>query len=348
MKLKFLSKLLLGASVVALSSGCVAQKDSILAEQEKCSKMKPVLSLEQSLRKISADEGFTARIENHTQFNPTIYGNSFADIRNELYNSNLDFEIHNYADVMDTKRISIFAKGERYSIDKELLKIEVVVGGQKYHSVADIVKYFNNHKYKVNIPDHLLNKPVALIPNGTYKLSDLINEVSNKLLEMNISNTITTQYNPNTKTKEIDVSLKELRFKYPKENLITLQNELKQYSISSRIDNAEIAILSNYKSQMVARDLIERRTKNLGNVYVACLKKGENSFDSIALNDGVEAPLDTYESLKITKTNVDENGIEDYTIAHKTKDGIKEYKIKTNERRLKIAKEKINAKIYLY
>lgn len=348
MKLKFLSKVLLGTGIAVFSSGCIAQKDSIQLEQEKCSQMKPVLSLEQSLRKISAEEGFTARIENHTQFNPTIYGNTFADIRNELYNTNLDFEIHNYADIMDTKKISIFAKGERYSIDKELLKVEVTVGGQKYHSVAEIVKYFNTHNYQLNIPSHLLNKPISLIPNGTYKLSDLVNELSNKLIEMSIPNTITTKYNPKTKMKEINVSLKELRFKLPKENLTSLNEELKNYNISNKIDNGEIVILGNYKNQIIAKDLIEKKTKNLGNVYVVCFKKGEKSYDSIALNDGVEAPLDTYDSIKITKLGVDENGIEDYSVVHKTKEDVKEYKLKTNERRLQIAKEKINAKIYLY
>ena len=328
-------------------SGCVAQKDTVMLEYEKCGKTKPVLSLEQNLKKISAEEGFTARIENHTQFNPSIYGNSFADIKSELQGTNLDFDVHNYSDVMETKKISIFAKGDRHSIDKELLTIEYNIGGQKYVTIEEIVKIFENYNIFLNIPSHLHNKPIVLIPHGVYKLTDLLNEVTNKLIEMNIQSSIETKYNPSTKRKEIDIQLKELKFKYPKENLDALVKELQKYNIASRISNAEISILGNYKQQLIAKDLVERKTKNLANVYTVCFKKG-SSFDSLALNDGVEAPIDTYDSIKITKTNVDSNGIEDYSVIHKTKNGSKEYKIKTNERRINISKENINAKIYLY
>lgn len=344
--------LMFGASISSLLvlSGCAISNsgDSILKEQASCGNLKPVLSLEQNLKKISAEDGFSARIFNYTQFNPPVYGNSFLDIRNELQSTNLDFEIHNYADIMDVKKVSIFAKGNRYNIDKELLKIEFVAENQRYYTVEQIVKIFDKHNYYLNIPKHLYDKPVSLTPGASYKLSDLVNEVSNKLIEMSIPNTVKTSFNSQNKKNEIIVELNSLRYKYHMESLISIQSDLRANNIPNKIENGELVILGNYKQQLIAKDIIEKKTKNLSNVYIVCFNHGGDSFSSLAINDGVEAPIDTYESIKIQKIAVDSNGVEDYVVTHKTKDNQKEYKVKTNDRKITIAKEKINAKIYLY
>ncbi len=347
-KKNVISSLLFGVSSIAMLTGCVAHKDPILVEQEKCGNLKPVYSLEQNLKRISSEEGFSARVQNYTNFNPSIYAKSFNDIRSELQHTNLDFEIHNYADIMEVKKISIFSKGNRYSIDKEILKIEFIPENQKYYSVEQIVKIFEKHNYVLNVPKHLYSKPIILTPGASYKLTDLVNEVSNKLIEMSIPNTIHTEYNPSVRKNEIIVKLESLKYKFPLEALDELQKELRVNNIPSKIENGEIVILGNYKQQLFSSDLIEKKTKNLANVYIVCLKKGSESYDAIATNDGVETPLDTYDSITISKVGTDSNGIEDYSVIHKTKGNQKEYKIKTNDRKINISKENINAKIYLY
>lgn len=348
MNKKFFKTILLSSVSIALLTGCnMSQNKLSSVEDINCKNIKPVQSLEQTIRKISSEEGFTARIENYTQHNPTVYAKDFSDLRNELQNTNLDFEIHNYADAIDIKKVSIFLKGERYTIDKELLKIDFVATNIKYITIGDVIKIFKQHNYNLFIPTHLHNKPMTLTMNATYKLSDLLNEVSNHLISLNIQNNIKTKYDNNLKQKAIIVELEELNFKYPQEKLLKLSSELKKYSIPNKIENSTLYILGNYKQQLHAKDIIEKRMINFANIYVVCLKNNGVS-SSIAAQDDIEVGIDTYESIKITKINKDENGIEEYRFVHKTKDNKKEYKLKTNEKRINITKDNINAKIYLY
>ncbi len=114
---------------------------------------------------------------------------------------------------------------------------------------------------------------------------------------------------------------------------------------------------TKYNTQSKLRELVrrERRVELAGEglrradlIRWGELVKKLNGFDAVVIQDGVETPLDTFESIKVIKSGEDDNGVEDYTIIHKTHNGNKEYKIKTNESKVKIAKENLNIKLKLF
>lgn len=343
-------KLSIAATIaIMFLSGCVAStsNENIIDEDNACGSIKPVLSLEQELKKLANEEGFTARIKNHSNLNPNVFAKDFIDLKTELESTNLDFEISNYTDTMNTKMISVYQRGDRYGIDKELMKIEYVATNTKFLTIGEIIKVFAKNQISLNVPYHLQSKIVNLTPNASYKLGDLLNEITNKIISMNTYCKIASRYNTINKTIEVAVILEEKSYNYPEDVSKTLTDELKKYDIAFKRTPNSISILGNYKQQILAQDIIERKLKYYANNYVAC-KKGFSGYDGIVLKDGIETPLDTFESITLNKISEDENGIENYILKHKTSSGIKEYKLKTNESKIKINKENLNLKIKLY
>lgn len=335
-------------SIIILNGCMYNNSDSLIIEEENaCGIIKPVLSFEQTIKKIASNEGFSARIKNHSNQNPSVFAKDFIDLKTEMENTNLDFEVYNYTDTMNTKRVSIFSKGDRYGIDKELMKIEYIATNTQFVTIGDVIKIFEKYQIVLDVPYHLQPKIITLTPDANYKLSDLLNEVTNKLLSMNIHNKVIAKYNPEIKKITVQVLLEELNYKYPEDVSKVLSEEFKKFNIPFKRTTESISILGNYKQQILAKDIIEKKLKNYANVYVGCLKKG-NSFEGITIRDNIETPLDTFESIKITKVEENENGIEDYVVLHKTSSGVKEYKLKTNESKIKINKEDLNLKIKLY
>ena len=347
-----IKKSIIASCIILFSSGCVSinknfnDDDGILT----CSKSKPLYSLEQNLKRFSLEEGFTAVIQNYTNYNPRVYAKNFVELKNELEYSNLDFEIHNYADSMETKRITIFTKNDRYHVDKELLKIEYPSENNKYLTIGEIVKIFNKQNFELVVPTHLYSKVINIIPNNYYKLSDLVNEISNKLIEMNISNSVYTGYEETKKTNLVKINLEPITYKYPNEILNVISKDLANLNIPLKIQNETMIILGNYKQQILSKEIIEKNIKNLSNMYVGCVNEG-GKFKEILLQDGIETPINTYESLKFVKINNQNkslNAVDDYVLLHKFDNKVKEYKIQSNLNKVNISNENINIKLKLY
>ena len=324
-----------------LFTGCSIKNNDVKSELS-CEQLKPTISMEQAIKKVAYKEGFTALVENSTDRNPKIFANNFSEIKIEA-GSDIDFVINNYLDATDVKKVDIFLKTGKYELFKEIGQIEYT-SELDTMTINDVISIFSRNGISIEMPSHLINKTIELTPHIPYKLDNILNIVSNKLIEQDIYANITFG---NKDRKVIRFEPEPYPYAFPSEYLDVVVESLRELNIPFKRTSEYVAILGNLRQQVFAKTIIEEKTKFMNNSYVGCIKTYDG-YKGVELKDGIKIPFASYNYVTLKKTGEDNNGIEQYLLTLDNSNGSKSFLLKTNRNKIIIDKPELNMKITLF